>query len=134
MIGVLRSLLQDIEAGLITTLEDRVRAEVFDEFLDHAVVYQKSRRKELAGAIAGVVFEDTIRRIGKKHGASDPQIETMIINLVKKQIFTDVKAKRARAAADLRNKATHARWDQFDLHDVNDCIGFTRELITAHLE
>ena len=133
MIGVLQSLQKDIEAGLIGDLTDRVRAEVFDDFLDHADAYLKEGRKE-SGVIAGVVFEDTLRRIAKKYDEQEPKVDTIISNLVTKQVFTAVKGKRARAAADVRTKATHAKWDEFDLSDVRNCIGFTRELITNYLE
>jgi hypothetical protein len=132
-IGVLRALLQDIEAGLIVSLADRVRAEVFDDFLDHADEYHKRGRKE-AGVIAGVVFEDTLRRIAEKFEVSGPNVEELIVALVKKEVFTETKAKRARAAAHVRTKANHALWNEFDLKDVATCIGFTRELISAHLE
>ena len=35
----------------------------FDDFLDHGEAYLKAGRKDPAGVIAGVVLEDTIRRI-----------------------------------------------------------------------
>ncbi len=132
-IGVLKHLLLDIDAGLVATLVDRVRAEVFDDFLDHAEEYYKHGRKE-AGVIAGVVFEDALRRIAEKNGVPDSKVDTIITSLAKKQVFTDVKAKRARAAADVRTKATHAKWSEFDLSDVHNCIVFTRELISSHLQ
>jgi hypothetical protein len=133
MIGVLQSLLRDIDAGLTANLTDRVRAEVFDDFLDHAEAYFREGRKE-CGVIAGVVFEDTLRRIAEKHDEHDPKVDALISNLVKKQVFTAVKGKRARAAADVRTKATHVQWNEFDLSDVKDCISFTRELILNYLE
>ena len=48
--------------------------------------------------------------------------------------MTELKAKRARAAAGLRTSAAHARWEQIQLGDVNPVIEFTRELMAAHLE
>ena len=132
-IGVLKHLLLDIDAGLVATLVDRVRAEVFDDFLDHAEEYYKHGRKE-AGVIAGVVFEDALGQIAEKNGVADSKVDTIITSLAKKQVFTDVKAKRARAAADVRTKATHAKWSEFDLSDVHNCIVFTRELISSHLQ
>src|SRR5262245_5348355 len=110
VLGVLRALLQDIDAGLIVTLADRFRAEVFDDFLDHAGEYHKHARKE-AGVIAGVVFEDTLRRIAEKAQITERKVEDIITALVKKDIFTETKAKRARAAAHVRTKATHAQWN-----------------------
>jgi hypothetical protein len=132
-IGILRALLQDIDAGLIVTLADRLRAEVFDDFLDHAEEYHKHGRKE-AGVIAGVVFEDALRRIAEKAQITERKVDGIITELVKKDIFTETKAKRARAAAHVRTKATHAQWNEFDLKDVANSIAFTRELISAHLE
>ncbi len=133
MVSVLENLLADVEAGLISSLEDRIRAETFDDFLDHAVQYHKAGRKE-SGVIAGVVFEDTIRRIAQNNKIAVGHLETAINDLVKKGIITATKAKRAKSAAHVRAKATHAEWDEFDLKDVNDTIIFTRELIAAHLD
>ncbi|HEX5517740.1 MAG TPA: hypothetical protein VFX32_09085, partial [Pseudolabrys sp.] len=42
--SLLQSLLGDIDAGLVSTLANAVRAETFDNFLDHAIEYQKKNR------------------------------------------------------------------------------------------
>ena len=133
MVSVLENLLADVEAGLISSLEDRIRAETFDDFLDHAEQYLKGGRKE-SGVIAGVVFEDTIRRIAQNNEIAVGHLEATINDLVKKGVITATKAKRAKFAAHVRTKATHANWDEFDLADVNETINFTRELIAAHLD
>ena len=133
MISILENLLVDVEAGLISSLVDRIRAETFDDFLDHAERYHKSGEK-FSGVIAGVVFEDTIRRIAQNNGASVGHLETTINDLVKKGVITATKAKRAKVASHVRTKATHAEWDEFDLKDVSGTIDFTRELISAHLD
>ncbi len=133
MISVLENLLSDVEAGLIASLEDRVRAETFDDFLDHADKYHKKGRK-VSGILAGVVFEDTIRTIAKHHGADAGHLDTTIDNLVKKNVITGTEAKRAKVAAHVRTKATHADWEEFGLTDVGTTIKFTKELIATHLE
>jgi predicted nucleic acid-binding protein len=61
-------------------------------------------------------------------------LETLIVDLVNAEILTQTKAKRARVAAHLRTKATHAQWEEFDLKDVDTTIDFTEELILKHLE
>ena len=133
MVSVLENLLTDINAGLISSLADRIRAETFDDFLEHAIQYHKEGRKE-AGVIAGVVFEDTIRRIAKRLGIENRSLEDTINDLVKKEVFNQATAKRAKAAAHVRTKATHALWDEFELEDVSATINLTRELISVHLE
>ena len=62
--ALLRSLLADVDAGLVGTVVNKIRAEAFDRFLDHAVEYRRNNRKEEAGVIAGV-------RI-RGHRAQDP--------------------------------------------------------------
>ena len=132
---ILRSLLQDIGSGLLASIEDQTRASVFDDFLDHAKEYAKQKLSNEAGVIAGVVFEDTLRRICRNEGIAEKQkLDSLIDELVKSSTLTQVKAKRARVAAHIRTKATHAQWDDFELEDVNTTIDFTEELILKHLE
>ena len=132
---VLPSLLQDIDAGLISSLSNKVRAEVFDDFLDHAVAYQQQKKKNEAGVIAGVVFEDTVRRIysqkiGDNKGA---KLEDIINELAKKDVITGQQSKQAKVAAHVRTKASHAQWDEFDLQGVEATIQITRSFLAEHL-
>jgi hypothetical protein len=133
--SLLQNMLRDINAGCLGSLVDKVSAETFDRFLDHAQAYLDRNRKNEGGTIAGVVFEDSIRKICRKHALSDKgvKLDALITELTNKAVFTQAKAKRARAAGDVRTKATHAQWDDFDLADVQSTIELTRELNDAHL-
>lgn len=133
---LLSALYKDIEQGLLASVADRARAETFDNFLDHAKEYLKENLKNEAGVIAGVVFEDSLRRVCRKNGIKDKgeKLDSLISELAKKDIISQAKSKRARAAAHVRTKATHAQWDEFDLNDVKGTIDFTEELILAHLD
>ena len=132
---VIANLLHDADAGLLATVADQARAETFDDFLDHADEYAKRQLKNEAGAIAGVVFEDSLRRICRKlgFGEKDVNLDQLISDLAARGVLTGLKAKRARAAAHLRTKATHAQWNEFELADVRATIELTRELIDAQL-
>jgi len=133
---ILKLLLQDIDQGLLDSIEDQTRASFFDDFLDHAKEYARNRFPNEAGVIAGVVFEDTLRTICRNSGVDEKgkKLDILIDELVKSGILTQVKAKRAKVAAHVRTKATHAQWDEFELEDVNTTIEFTEELILKHLE
>jgi hypothetical protein len=136
MAAMMARLLEEIEGGLLTTIENHAIAVTFDHFLDHGAEYLKEGRKNEAVVIAGIVFEDTIRRICRvpeipENGVA---LDTPISELAKREVLTALKAKRARAAAGLRTSAAHARWEQIQLGDVNPVIDFTRELMAAHLE
>jgi hypothetical protein len=134
--GMLKNLARDVEAGLLTSVGDKARAETFDDFLDHGRAYLQERRSSEAGVIAGVAFEDTIKRICRKSeiDTTNREVDQLISALVTKGILTKAKATRARAAAAIRNKATHADWKGFDLADVAAAIEITQELVTAHLD
>lgn len=133
--AILRAALLDIEAGVIATVADAARGEVFDDFLDHADQFLRANRIDRAGVVAGVVFEDTTRRACTKHGIPEKNedLEQLIIALTKRGLLTDLKAKRARVAAGLRTKATHAQWDEVERSDVEETIKFTREMIDTLL-
>ena len=132
----LKLLIKDIEAGLITSLEDKTKATVFDDFLDHAKEYAKNNLPKEAGVISGVVFEDTLRSICRNQNIEEKKksLENLISTLVKTNTISQIKAKRARTAASVRTSATHARWEDFDIKDVNTTIDFTEELISVHLD
>jgi len=132
---ILSSLLSDIEHGLLASIENQTKAIVFDDFLDHAKEYCKKEMKREAGVIAGVVFEDTIRSICRNNNIEEKNIklDQLITELTKSEIINQVKAKRARVAAHVRTKATHAQWDEFDINDVSTTIEFTEELINHKL-
>lgn len=134
--SILNNLLLDIKAGLIYSITNRTRAETFDNFLDHAKSYLSNKQIKESGIIAGVVFEDSIRRICDKHKISQKgrKLDELINELVKDQKISQMKAKRARASAHVRTKATHAQWDEFDERDVQITIDFTEEIILNHLD
>jgi hypothetical protein len=132
---VLTAMLRDANAGLLASVADQARVEAFDDFLDHAASFLRSSRKQEAGVIAGVVFEDSLRRICRKLSITEKgqNLDALISELAKRGELSPVKAKRARAAADVRTKATHAQWDEFELNDVHSTMEFTREIIDSKL-
>jgi len=134
--ALLESLIHDIDLGLLASVADRARAETFDNFLDHAKAYFGEGKKQESGVIAGVVFEDSMRRVCRKNGIDEvgQNLDSLISELVKKNIISETKAKRARVAAHVRTKATHAQWEEFDEKDVGVTIDFTEELILDQLD
>lgn len=77
-----------------------------------------------------------MRRVCRKHSIDerDVNLDKLISELVKQNVLTELKAKRARAAAGVRTKATHAQWDEFTPGDVEAALAFTRELIENQLD
>lgn len=129
--AILRQLVADVDDGLLDPIESKARGVVFGDFLDHAAHYLRGGNHAPAGVIAGVVFEDTVRRICErdKIPQRDVNLDYLISELRKADVLTDVAAARARSAAMVRTKATHAQWDEFTATDVQSTLDFTRELV-----
>lgn len=136
MAAVLTALSKDAQAGLIGSISDHASAETFDNFLDHGEAYANEKMHREAGVIAGVAFEDSLRRVCRKRNFPEKgvKLDDLISALATAGVLSQTKAKRARVAAHVRTKATHAQWDEFALNDVLACISFTRELISSELD
>ena len=52
--------------------------------------------------------------------------DNLISALSKANILSATKAKRARVAAHVRTKATHAQWDEFDEDDLSTAVGISK--------
>lgn len=133
--AVLSALLEDLKRGLLCSVAYAAQAELLDDFLDDAERYMKNGRTNEAGVIAGVVFEDSLRKICRKQQIKDKdeKLDNLISQLQQQDTISAGQAKRARAAAHVRTKATHAQWDEICVEDVKAAIVFTRELVDKHL-
>lgn len=129
--AILEAVRDDLTAGVVRAVATAAQDELFDDFLDHAEHYLGAKKVAPAGVIAGVVFEDTLRRICDRLAIHQKGIDLdkLISELAKREVLNPVGAKRARAAAGLRTSATHAQWDEFGAGDVEAAIKITRELI-----
>jgi hypothetical protein len=118
----------DMAHGLFGSIEDKAVALAFDNLLDHARDYLDNGQVAVGGVVAGVDFEDAMRRLRGKLGIepSDIKIDLLISELQKRGTLTVIEAKRAKSAAGVRTSATHARWDDFSAGDVEECIRCAR--------
>lgn len=135
LVGLLKSINDEIAKGLLRKAEYIFVATTFDDFLDHAAVYHKGGKKLESSVLASAVFEDTIRKIATKNEITESgrSMEALIDGLSKSGVFTPVKAKRIKGYAAIRNKALHAQWDEFDIKDVGELIKGARELIESYM-
>jgi hypothetical protein len=131
--AVLTNLIVDVDRGLIGSIIRQAQAEAFDDLLDLADRYFDMDHKEGAGIISSAVFEDTLRKIGISNEIDVEKIDELISAIAKKNVINSILAKRCRAAADVRNNALHAKWDDYKLNDAKIVIDLSRELIREYL-
>jgi hypothetical protein len=93
------------------------------------------RRKEPAGVLTGVVFEDTIHKLCARHEIPHQgvSLEPLLTALNSKSVLTPLERKEGTTAAALRTSATHARWTEFESDQVKTVLAFTRRLLRDKL-
>jgi len=135
MHGLLVNIYKDWQSGLLWPIEYVVSAENFDQFLRQAGSYHKSGKKIEAAVLVAAVFEDALKKVAKRNGLdpSSRNAQDIIIDLREGGFITEVHARRLLEGTALRNKATHAKWAEFDLRDVGSVIRTVDELIEKHL-
>lgn len=133
LLGLMQSLAEEMQHGLMRKAEYIFVASTFDDFLDHASQFHASGKKIESSVLASTVFEDAVRRLATKMAVEQAgrPLDSVIDGLSKCGAVTPVKAKRWKSYAGVRNSALHAQWDDFDIRDVGEMIKGTHEIIEA---
>ena len=131
LLGLLASISDEMQNGLLRKVEYIFVASTFDDFLAHSADFHRAGKKTESSVLCSAVFEDAVRKLAEK--VSVPQagrsLDAVIDDLAKQGAITPVKSRRWKSYAAVRNKALHAQWDDFDLRDVGEMLTGTREII-----
>lgn len=130
--GILKAAKDDYENGYLFDTRALIEAEVFDDFLEQAEHLLKQGYHGAAAVVAGCVLEDGLRKLCARNGitlSAKPKLNTMNADLVKARVYNLLKQKQITALADLRNKASHGKWTEFDEKDVEAMIRDARRFM-----
>lgn len=136
LIGVADSLLHNIRAGYLKTLEELLHGEVFGDFLEMAQYLLDSGYKDAAAVVAGSTLEAHLKQLCKKSGipvdvAGKPKKANMINSeLAAERVYPKLDQKSVIAWLDLRNSAAHGDYGAYDRGQVNLLISAVRDFIT----
>lgn len=138
--GLAKAVQHQIHEGLFANVRGLLQAEVFDDFLEMSKHLLAEGYKDPAAVLVGAVLEDTLRkRLAREGGPTTDSkgknltIEPMNVALAKAGVYNVLVQKQVTAWADLRNKAAHAQWDQYDAHQVGQMLEGVRRFCTDHL-
>jgi hypothetical protein len=125
MLGVLHAVRADFAAGYLSTFEELVHASVFADFLDMATELQENGYKDAAAVIAGSVLEEHLRKLAGKRAVATTRADgqplkadTLNADLAKADEYNNLVQKQVTAWLDLRNKAAHGHYDEYDHKQV----------------
>lgn len=138
--GLAKAVQHQVREGLFANVRGLLQAEVFDDFLEMSAHLLSEGYKDPAAVLVGAVLEDTLRkRLDREGGPTTDAkgknltIEPMNVALAKAGVYNVLVQKQVTAWADLRNKAAHAQWDQYDAQQVAQMLEGVRKFCTDYL-
>jgi hypothetical protein len=135
-IGILRALKEDLEKGFLTNVRDLVVAEVFTNFLDMAEHLLEKGYKDPAASLIGAVLEDGLRKIAEKHNVTvkhDDDISSLNTRLADKGIYNRLIQKQIQAWKEIRDKAAHGEFNEYNLGQVRLMLEGIRKFLGEYL-
>lgn len=137
VIGVVKALRDDLDAGYFERFVDLVHAEVFSDFLEMARHLNDAGYKDAAAVIAGSTLESHLRELASKNsiatadGNGRPiKADKLNSDLAKAGIYSGLDQKAITANLDLRNKAAHGEYSEYTADQVNHLIHGVSDFIT----
>lgn len=139
MIGVVRSLRDEVAGGRTESLVELVHAEVFGDFLDMAKHLLDQSFKDAAAVIAGSSLESHLRALcvlnqistDDAHGRPK-KADTLNAELHKANVYGKGPLKSVVSWLDLRNDAAHGHYKKYEEPQVALMIDGIRDFIARH--
>jgi len=131
-LGILRAIRGEIAGGWLFTVKGLVTAEVFTDYMEMAEHLLESNYKDPAAVIAGSTLEEHLRQLCRKNGipvvrqkdGKDVPLKADLLNseLTKAGAYTMLDQKLVTAWLDLRNKAAHGEYGEYNADQVKGMI------------
>jgi len=119
VLGILKAVKSDFEGGYLVDIRMQLRGEVEADFLSQAQRLIENKLKDPAAMLVGAVLEDALRQLCHKYGIPEGNnIESMNKSLRKVGAYGLPQQQQITAWAAIRNKADHARFNEYDLSQV----------------
>jgi hypothetical protein len=131
--GLLRALRAEYAVGSLRSLEELIHGDLFADFLEMADHLLSEGYKDPAAVLAGGVLEEHLRQLCTKHGVAIAQAgqpkkaDTMNGELAAIKAYSKLDQKSITAWLDLRNKAAHGHYSEYDPQQVKLMIQGVRD-------
>src|ERR1035437_2657939 len=137
LMGVIQSLLSDIQSGYLQTVAELIHGELFRDFLEMASHLADSGYKDAAAVIVGSALEAHLRQLCHKAGLSTDvttggdvrpkKADQMNSELSGASVYSKLDQKSITAWLDLRNKAAHGKFSEYTKDQVLVLIAGLRD-------
>ena len=140
--NILISVKKELEDGWVFELKDLVTAEIFTDFIEMAEYFLSEGFKDPAAVIIGGVLEEHLRQLCQKNsipiiitkGGKEVAIKANQLNqdLVKAGQYNKLEMKNVTAWLDLRNKAAHGKYSEYNKSQVDEMLQGVMGFITRN--
>lgn len=131
-VSILRAIQSEIAGGWLFTIKGLIAAELFADFLDMAEHFIECGYKDPAAVMIGGVLEEHLRQLASKNTlptcdlVDDKQVprkaDRLNADLGHAGVYTKLDQKAITAWLDLRNKAAHGKYDEYNLEQVRNLL------------
>ncbi|MFF5891244.1 hypothetical protein ACFY72_21055 [Streptomyces globisporus] len=136
---IAQALRDDLDAGWTSSVVELVHADTHSDYLEMAESLLDAKYKDPAAVIAGTALEVHVRALCVKHGVaverpdgSPKKADTMNADLKKEGVYGTLQQKQLTAWMDLRNKAAHGNWPEYDQHQVRLLVDGVRAFMLKY--
>jgi hypothetical protein len=143
--GVLRALRDDYASGRILSVQERIRSDLFSDFLEMAeYLIVDEGLKDPAAVMAGGVLEQHLRKLCENHGIpttfpADGQgrerpkmTDAMNNELARQGAYGKNDQKQIAAWAGIRNSAAHGEYGNYNAEQAKLMISGIRDFISRY--
>ncbi len=139
LIQILTKVRYDVEHGWLDNIKGIISAEIFSDFLEMAEHLIEENYKDPSAVIIGSVLENNLKAVCDKHGipTSVPDAKTgklkplkadfLNAELTKAGVYNALVQKSVTAWLDLRNKAAHGQYGEYDINQVKQMLSFVTD-------
>lgn len=142
-IEILDNIKAEIENGWLNSIKSIVSAEIFSDFLEMAEHLLKNDYKDASAVMLGSLLEEKLRQLSElnkiptknitESGKEFPVKADRLNNeLAKAEVYNRLEQKSVTAHLDLRNKAAHGHYNDYDKSQVNLMYDFVLNFLAKY--
>jgi hypothetical protein len=133
--GVLKSLRSAYAQGYLTSLQELIHADIFADFLEMAEHLLSQGYKDPSAVMIGGVLEGHLRKLCLKHGVAitntsgEARKASQMNDDLAKVAYDKLPQKGVTYWLDLRNKAAHGKYPEYDAREVTLMLQGVRDFV-----
>ena len=134
MVGIILAVQHDFRNELINNIRQVLQADIFGDFLEMGEYLLNEGYKNAAAVIIGSVLEDSLRKLATSNGIDTIKpngqpltIGPLNIELGKGVIYDRLTQKQITSWGDLRNKAAHGHYSEYQKEQVQMMLLFVQQ-------